>query len=121
MHCYRGRVYYYCSRCLWFVGVEHVECPQEVEFPAPLLKYVSPAQSLGRVHQCLFHAGRVDVGVVDGPEEKRHGARDDRGSHAGATEGAAATVEGGASDARAVGDDVWLHPTVTCWQLLMGQ
>ena len=56
------------SRGLRFVCVEHVIGSQEVQLPTALLKHISTTQSLSRVHQCLLHAGRVDVGVADGTE-----------------------------------------------------
>ena len=110
--------YKHSSRCLWFVCVEHVECSEEIQFPAPLLKHVGPSQSLGGVHQRLLHTGRVDVGVVDSTEKESHRPGNDGGSHTGATEGAATSVEGGASNTRAVGDNVWLYSTVASRQLL---
>ena len=92
--------------------------PQEIQLSAALFKHVGPAQLLCRVHQSLLHAGRVDVGVADRSEQQRHGSGHHRGSHASSTERATATVEGGASHARAVGDDVRLHSTVPSWKLL---
>ena len=104
-----------CSRCLWFVSVEHVIRSQEVQLSTALLKHVSPTKLLSGVHQSLLHAGWIDVGVAYGSHEQCDGTSHHWGSHTSATEGAAATMEGGATDARAVGDDVRFHPTITSW------
>ena len=93
--------------------------PQKIQFPTALFKDVGPTQPLGGVHQRLLHARRVDVGVAYCPEEESYGTSDNGGSHTSAAEGSAAPVEGGASDARAVGDNVWLDPPVPSWQLLL--
>ena len=95
-----------------------MEGSEEVQFPTALLKDVCPTQPLGRVHQSLFHARWVYVGVVYGAEEQGHGPGNDRGSHAGTAQRPTAPVKGGASDAGAIGDDVWLHSPVASRQLL---
>ena len=54
------------SRGLRSVCVEHVVGSKQVQLPTALFKHVSPSQPLGRVHQCLLHAGWIDVAMVDG-------------------------------------------------------
>ena len=46
---------------LRLVSLEGVVGPEEVQFAVALFKHVDSFELMGRVHQCLLHAGRVDV------------------------------------------------------------
>lgn len=58
-----------------------------------LLKHVDPTQLPGRADEGLFHAGRVDVGMVDSPRQQGHGSRHYRRGNTSTTQGTAASMQ----------------------------
>ena len=103
---------------MWLVGVEFMEGTQQVQFPISLFKHVDPAQFPCRADECLLHACRVDMCVMDGSCEQGHHSCHHRRRHTCATQGTTASMQCRSSHTRTICDYVRFDTPIALGQLL---